>query len=51
MPKELKEEFNFNTAVKLYREQIGSEPYQPLLSLLNTLKNLCKSSNLNVVSG
>lgn len=45
MPKELKEEFNFNKAVQLYREKIGKEPYQPLSSLITTLKNLWTSNS------
>lgn len=40
MPKELKEDFNWKTAVALYKEKIGKEPFQPLSSLLDKLKNL-----------
>lgn len=51
MPKELKEESEFNKSLQLYKEQIGTEPYQSLLSFLNKLKLLCKLSNSSVVSG
>lgn len=51
MPKELTEQYKLDIAMKSYQDEIGTEPYQPLESLLNTLKNLCKSFDLNVVSG
>jgi hypothetical protein len=41
MPKELTNDEDFNNAVNAYQKTIGYEAYQPLSSLLTTLKNLC----------
>ena len=40
MPKELKEESNLALAIDQYRKSTGTEPYQPLSSLIN--KILCQ---------
>jgi hypothetical protein len=45
MPKELQNEESFNKAVSLYQTEIVKERYQPLSSLLNTLKSLCLSNS------
>ena len=39
MPKELID--NLDLAINSYRTEVGTEPYQPLSTLLNTLQNLC----------
>jgi hypothetical protein len=45
MPEELKSEEGFQKAVAAYKTEIVKERYQPLSSLLNTLKTLCLSNS------